>query len=112
MRALKALTWLGSSRATVRDFPDDARSVAGFELHLIQAGEEPSDWRPMPTVGVGVREIRVQVGRAFRILYVASFTEAVYVLHAFEKKSSATARRDIVVARTRLRQLIRDRAGR
>jgi phage-related protein len=63
----------------------------------------------MPSVGLGVSELRVRAGGAFRVMYVAKFAEAVYVLHAFQKKSRKTARLDIEVARRRLRALIEER---
>lgn len=82
----KPLVWVGGARRDIRAFPADARSVAGFELRRVQLGLDPTDWKPLPGVGPGVREIRVQTGRAHRIFYVATFAEAVYVLHVFEKK--------------------------
>jgi phage-related protein len=66
---------------------------------------EPSDWKPMPSVGAGVREIRVRVGRAFRVVYAAQFAEAIYVLHAFEKSEQKTSRADLRLARDRFRRL-------
>jgi phage-related protein len=66
----------------------------------------------MPTIGLGVNEIRVRVGGAYRVIYVAKFVEAVYVLHAFEKKSRKTAQMDIELARRRFRSLIQDRRHR
>ncbi|MDA0226113.1 MAG: type II toxin-antitoxin system RelE/ParE family toxin, partial [Proteobacteria bacterium] len=70
---------------------------------------EPADWKPMPSVGLGVREIRVRAGGAWRVIYVARFAEAVYVLHAFRKKSRKTAREDVDLARRRCRQLVEER---
>jgi phage-related protein len=105
----KPVTWLGDSREQVRDFPNEARGAVGFELWEVQQGKEPSDWKPMPTVGLGVNEIRVRAGGAFRLIYVARFSEAVYVLHAFRKKSQKTARTDIELARRRFRALVQER---
>ncbi|HET6764327.1 MAG TPA: type II toxin-antitoxin system RelE/ParE family toxin [Longimicrobiaceae bacterium] len=107
--SLKPLAWLGTALDEVRAFPDDARQRAGFELYRLQQGLDPVDWKPMNTVGPGVREIRIQTGRAFRILYVARFREAIYVLHAFEKKSQRTAKRDLDLAESRLAELLRRR---
>jgi phage-related protein len=107
--SLKPLVWAGSALDDLKAFPDDARQRAGFELYRLQQGREPTDWKPMPTVGAGVREIRIQTGRAFRVLYVAKFGEAVYVLHAFEKKSQRTAKRDLDVAHQRLAEILRQR---
>ena len=77
---MKPVVWLGDSRARVRGFPQEARYEAGVQLGLVQAGEEPSDWKPMPSVGLGANEIRVRVGSVFRVIYMAKFAEAVYVL--------------------------------
>ncbi len=104
---VKPLFWLGSSRADVRAFPDQPRRVVGHELFQIQQGLEPSDWKPFGTVGPGVRELRVQLGGAFRVLYVAKFAEGIYVLHAFEKRTRRTRQADIDLARKRLRDLDR-----
>lgn len=108
---LKALFWLGSSRSDIRNFPVDARQRAGYELYLVQSGLEPSDWKIMSSVGVGVQEIRVRTGREHRICYVARFEEAVYVLHAFEKKARKTPKADLDLARSRLRELLKRRAA-
>ena len=101
----KPIVWLGSSLANLRAFPGRARQYAGFELGLVQQGLDPTDWRPMPAVGVGVREIRIHTGREHRVLYLAQRADAVFVLHAFEKKSNRTPQSDIKLARCRLRQL-------
>jgi phage-related protein len=103
---LKPLAWLGSALDDLKAFPDDARQRAGFQLYLLQQGRDPTDWKPMTSVGAGVREIRIQTGRAFRILYVAKFADAVYILHAFEKKSQKTAARDLAMAQQRLAALL------
>jgi phage-related protein len=84
---MKSVQWIGSSRDDLSDFPIDARRDAGNRLFLVQAGLDPKDWKPMPTVGAGVNEIRVQAGGQWRVLYVAKFADAVYVLHAFGKKT-------------------------
>ena len=89
--------------------PLAARRRSGFELRVVQSGKEPSDWKPMPIVGLGVRELRIRTGDEFRIMYVAKFAEAVYVLHAFEKKTQRTAKEDISLASARFRALIEAR---
>ena len=106
---MKRVVWLGDSLARVREFPPEARHEAGVQLGLVQVDAEPSDWKPMPAVGLGVNEIRVRAGGAYRLIYVAKFAEAVYVLHAFEKKSRKTAQTDIKLARRRFRSLVQDR---
>jgi phage-related protein len=108
----KPLHWLGDSRRRICDFPEQARQRAGFELWEIQLGNEPSDWKPMAPVGPGVKEIRVHSEGEFRVLYVAKFEEAVYVLHAFQKRSLRTPRPDIEIACARYRALLQQRRKR
>src|SRR6266851_1625328 len=109
--AEKPVVWLGSSRDDLLAFPADARQVAGFQLWRVQCGLEPNDWKPLPTVGLGVREIRVRTGVGHRVVYLATFEEAVYVLHAFEKRSQRTPKRELELARQRLRALLKQRPG-
>ena len=96
----------------MRGFPDNARRRAGYELGRVQSGSMPSDWKPLKTVGPGVNEIRIHTGVEHRVCYVARFTEAIYVLHAFEKRSQRTDKADISLAKERLAQLNRQRAQR
>ena len=84
----------------------DARRVAGFQLRRVQQGLEPNDWKPMPTVGPGVREVRIHTGLEHRVFYVAKFREGVYVLHAVEKRTRKTPRRELELARDRFRALV------
>ena len=105
---LKPVTFHGDSLDRLRDFPADARQQAGQELYRVQTGRDPVDWKPMQTIGAGVREIRLRdASGAFRVIYVATFVDAVHVLHAFQKKSQKTARRDLDLAAARLRDLKR-----
>ena len=106
---MKPITWLGDSLEQVRAFPDDARREAGFELSEVQKGLGPSDWKPMTGVGAGVREIRVHTENEYRVMYVAKFVEAVYVLHAFGKKTQQTSKKDIELASQRYRELVNER---
>jgi phage-related protein len=108
----KPLIWLGDSRETIKAFPDDARKIAGFQLWRVQRGLEPNDWKPMPSVGPGVQEIRIHTGVEHRVLYVTRFAEAVYVLHGFEKRTRRTAKDDLDLAGHRLRLLINQRTRR
>jgi phage-related protein len=105
---MKPVAFLGDSLERLRAFPDDARRDAGFQLDRVQRGLDPDDWKPMRGVGSGVREIRVR-GRAgtFRVIYVATFAEAVFVLHAFQKKTQRTSARDLALAQARFRELTR-----
>jgi len=106
----KPIDWRGSSLDDVREFPEAARKRAGYELRKLQRGELPDDWRPFPEVGPGVNEIRLDSPDGwFRVMYVAKFEEAVYVLHGFQKKSRKTSRSDIDTAKTRYRALVADR---
>ena len=103
---VKDIEFLGASLRDIRDFPDDARKIAGQELLNVQYGGNPSDWKPMPSIGAGVVEIRVKCqSGAFRIIYVAKFEDAIYVLHAFQKKTQKTSQQDIDLAKKRLKEL-------
>jgi phage-related protein len=101
----KALKFVGSSLDDLRNFPEEARRVAGFELRAIQNGLEPRDWKAMLSIGSGVKEIRVHVLGEWRVIYVAKLSDAVYVLHAFQKKGQRTNKNDIELARKRLQQI-------
>ncbi len=106
---MKRLVWLGDSLERLRAFPRAARREAGYQLERVQAGGMPSDWKPMPSVGLGVNEVRVRIGGAYRVIYIAKFAEAVYVLHVFQKKTQKTAVADIALARARLGELVKER---
>ena len=95
---------MGSSRDDLRDFPAEARREVGYQLEKVQRGEDPTDWKPMRSVGAGVREIRVRESEgAFRVFYLAMRPEDVYVLHCFQKKTEKTSHRDIELGRARYR---------
>ena len=101
---MKEIIWLGSSYQDLRAFPDNAKRNAGFQLDKVQRGLEPDNWKPMTTVGLGVKEIRITVSSGiFRIIYVANIDASIYVLHAFQKKSRKTSLKDISLARARFR---------
>jgi phage-related protein len=105
---MKPIVFLGDSLDRVRQFPERPRRDAGFQLDRVQRGLNPDDWKPMTSIGPGVREIRVRdVTGAYRVVYVASLADAVYVLHAFQKKTQRTARNDLVLAQFRFRGLKR-----
>lgn len=89
--------------------PQNARRDIGMQLTLVQGGDLPTDWKPMRTVGPGVVEIRVHASGEFRVMYVAKFTEAVYVLHAFGKKSRKTPKVDLKLAKDRYAQVLASR---
>jgi phage-related protein len=102
---MKDVVFIDSALEDLRGFPPEARREAGYQVDLVQQGIEPSDWKPVRAVGAGVREIRVHEAGEHRVLYVASFEDAVYVLHAFQKKTQKTARKDIELARKRFQAL-------
>ena len=102
---MKTLKFVGSSLDDLRNFPNEARRAAGFELHAVQSGLKPSDWKPMQIVGSGVKEIRIHLLGEWRVIYIAKLHEAVYVLHAFQKKTRKTSRQDIDLARQRYKQI-------
>ena len=108
-RNFKRIQWLGTSINAVREFPADARAMIGEELRSVQSGAMPSDFKPMPTVGAGAYEIRVRTGNQYRVIYVAKFAEAVYVLHTFVKKTQKTAPQDLALATSRYADLLRER---
>ena len=105
----KPIEFCGSAREDLRDFPQAARREAGFQLDLVQRGLEPENWKPMSTIGAGVREIRIaDAGGAFRVMYVAKFAAALYVLHCFQKKTQRTRESDVELAARRYRELLRE----
>jgi len=102
---MKPLNFVGSSLDDLRNFPDEARRAAGFELRAVQSGLEPSNWKPIQMVGPGVNEIRIRALGEWRIIYVAKFSDMVYVLHAFQKKTRKTSQHDIDLACQRYGQI-------
>lgn len=105
---MKDVIWLGASKSDWDDFPTSVQDEAGFQLYLVQLGEEPSDWKPMKTIGPGVRELRIRDSAgAFRVIYLATRPEGIYVLHAFQKKTQVTSLRDLRLAKERFTTLLR-----
>ena len=105
-REMKEIMWVGSSLQDLRDFPEVPRKRAGFQLELLQEGEEPDDFKPMKSVGKGVQDIRIACDDgAFRVFYVVNRPEAIYVLHAFRKTTQKTEKRDLDLGRTRYKSL-------
>lgn len=102
---MKALKFVGSSLDDLTDFPLEARRESGFELWQVQRGLHPTDFKPMPAVGAGAFEIRLHVLGEWRVIYVAKFKDAVYVLHAFHKKTQKTRKEDIELAARRYKQI-------
>ncbi len=108
---MKPLVWLATSLQDVRTFPEAARGEIGYQLFRIQLGLDPSDAKSMPAIGSGVKEIRIHRGDEYRVVYIARLPDAVFVLHAFVKKSQRTPKRDIDLAAERLRRLLRSKEG-
>ncbi len=102
---MKDIRFCGRSLEELRGFPAVAKREAGYQLDRVQHGLEPTDWKPMPSIGSGVREIRIIHEGQFRVIYVAKFKDAVYVLHAFQKKTQKTRKQDIDTAKQALKQL-------
>lgn len=103
---IKPLEFLGSSRDDLVAMPAGARHDIGLELMRVQFGGQPSDFKPMSTVGPGAYEIRVRdASGAYRAIYVAKFETAIYVLHAFQKKTQQTTKADIELAKVRYKMI-------
>lgn len=110
MPTSKELRFLGNSLDALRAFPAGPRQDAGFQLDKLQRGERPDDFKAMPAIGKGAEEIRIWTQEGtYRVLYVARFADAVYVLHAFQKKLRATPRTALELARQRYAELLRYR---
>lgn len=105
----KPVEFLGTALDDLRAFPLAARREAGHQIDQVQHGLEPDDWKPMNTVGQGVREIRIRdVTGAFRVIYIAKLADAIYVLHCFQKKTEKTSKADVGLAAKRYRDLLKE----
>jgi phage-related protein len=105
----KLVEFRGSALDDLRAFPAAARREAGHQIDQVQQGRDPDDWKPLSTVGQGVREIRVRdEDGAFRVMYVARFKDAIYVLHCFQKKTQKTSKMDLELAAKRYRDLVKE----
>ena len=105
----RPILWVATARDDIRALSAAVRQELGTDLRRVQSGLPPRDWKPMPTVGSGVSEIRVRVQGAYRLMYVAKFPEGIYVLHVFQKKSQKTSPLDLELARTRYAAVRRTR---
>ena len=104
--AIKPVAFRGNALDELRSFPEEARRAAGYQIDRVQRGYDPDDWKPMPTVGKGVREIRIwEEAGTFRVIYLAKLEDAVYVLHCFHKTTSRTTKADIDIAARRYKQI-------
>jgi phage-related protein len=105
---MKPLEFLGDSLRTICEFPKSARQNAGRQLLRVQRGQAPIDFKAMSEIGKGVEEIRIREGSGiFRVIYTARLADAVYVLHAFQKKTQTISNRDVEIARLRFSKLMR-----
>jgi putative addiction module killer protein len=105
IKKLKKVVFQGQAKDEIRNFPVNARRIAGEQIMRLQSGLNPADSKPMRTIGAGVREIRIQDGNQYRVIYLATFDEAIYILSGFSKKSQKTAKTDIEKAKSRLAAL-------
>ena len=106
----KELRWVGSSYDDLLASPQESRREAGFQLSKVQAGLDPTDWKPFEGVGAGTKEIRIKdEDGIYRVMYVAKFEEAIYVLHCFQKKTQATSKQDKGIAEARYRAVVNAR---
>lgn len=106
----KEIRWIGTAYDDLVAFPVEIRRQAGFQLSMVQAGLAPKDWKPFDDAGAGTREIRLRDAHgAFRVMYVAKFEEAVYVLHCFQKTTRATSAKDKRITTARYRAIVKTR---
>jgi len=106
---MKDIEFIGSSLEIIKDFPLKAKRQVGHELDRVQRGQDPSDWKPMKSIGTGVKEIRVKdKDGIYRVIYVVKYLDLVHVLHAFQKTTQQTAKNDLDLAKKRLKKLIQE----
>jgi phage-related protein len=107
---MKPVRFLGDSLKRIREFPADVKQDTGYQLDKLQRGQQPDDFKPMPAVGKGVEEIRIwDDSGTYRVLYTARLVDAVYVFHAFQKKTQRTPQHEIDVAKARFNEFMRER---
>ena len=105
----KVIYWIGTSYKDLLNFPVEAKRDAGYQLHRIQNGLNPEDWKPFKSIGPGVKEIRISdCGNAYRVMYVAKFAGKIYVLHSFQKKAQKTRSNDIDLAKIRYNAIVKE----
>ncbi len=102
---MKEIHWQGTSFEDLKAMPKGVQRNAGYQLHLIQVGLEPTDWKPMKSIGTGVREIRIHHNGQYRIIYVTIKKNTIYVLHSFQKKTQKTSKKDLNLAKARLKEI-------
>ena len=103
---MKEIYWMGTSLDDLKGFPEEARRDAGFSLSKVQSGQDPVHYKPMPSIGAGVTEIKIKdEGNEYRVMYVANRPSAIYVLHSFQKKTQRTSKKDIDLTKARLKEV-------
>jgi phage-related protein len=109
---MKPIEFRGTALDDLRAFPQTAMREAGYQLDRVQHGLPPSDAKPMVSIGPGVTELRIwDEAGTFRVVYVAKLADAVFVLHCFQKKTQQTTKRDIDLAKKRLKDLMKELAS-
>jgi putative addiction module killer protein len=103
---VKEIEFHGRSITEIRNFPAAAKREAGHQLDRVQHGHDPNDWKPMASIGKGVREIRIQEQGQYRVIYIAKLKDVIHVLHAFQKKTQKTRKHDIEAAKNALKQIL------
>ena len=103
---MKEIEFHGRTLDDIRDFPAAAKREAGHQLDRVQHGYDPSEWKPMASIGTGVREIRIQEQGQYRVVYFTKLKDAIHVLHAFQKKTQKTRKQDIDAAKHALKQIL------
>ena len=106
---MKDIIWLGTTHHDVKGYPAEVRQDIGHNLDKVQRGLEPSDWKPMPSIGAGVKEIRIHANNEYRVIYVAKFDDAIYILNSFVKKTQKTSDRDISLSKKRYAELLMEK---
>jgi len=102
---MKPIAFVGHSLEAIRAFPARVKREMGYELDKVQRGDDPKDWKAMSSVGSGVREIRIRLGGAWRVVYVVNRADAIYVLHAFQKKSQKASAKDVAAIKAAYKEL-------
>lgn len=104
---MRTVVFEGNALETIRKFPADARNQAGYEIDRVQRGLEPVNWKPFTSIGQGVRELRIQTGNQYRVIYIAKYEKKIHILHAFQKKTRKTRAADIDLAKSRLKAVLK-----
>lgn len=104
---MKGINFIGRSLDALKSFPNKAKQQAGYQLDKVQRGQEPTDWKPMSSIGLGVREIRISEEGQYRVIYIVKIKDTVQVLHAFRKKTQKTSKTDIDKAKRNFKEVMK-----